>query len=137
MTNETNNVVTGTNATQNAASNPDTGISQNDIVRGSDEIGRGKGLDYNSVKNKGVVFPIIRINDHYFTAEEIKDFYIESGYYKNYHEYQTLKFPMTGFVPTMHLVIHTFSPDLLKNNQIKSGDKAAVFFSNGGGMIKS
>lgn len=137
MANEANNVVEGTNATQNAASNPDTGISQNDIIRGSDEIGNGKGLDYNTVKNKGVVFPIIRINDHYFTAEEIKDFYIESGYYKNYHEYQTLKFPMTGFVPTMHLVIHTFSPDLLKNNQIKSGDKAAIFFSNGGGMIKS
>ena len=39
------------------------------------------------VKNKGRVYPIIRINDYFFTPEEIDEFYIETGYFKNYHEY--------------------------------------------------
>lgn len=96
-----------------------------------------KGLDPNMFKNKGTVYPLIRINDHVFTAEEIVEFYIETGYFKNYHEYKTLKIPRTGFVPTVHLVISTAAPDLLKGNQIKSGDKMAVFLSPGGGMVKS
>lgn len=143
-------VISGSGAAGNAASTSDSSTDELGIEDDAynltqeklfnvtdDDIGSGKGLDANNIKNKGVVFPIIRINDHYFTSEEIRDFYIESGYYKDYHEYQTLKFPLTGFLPTMHLVVKTFSPDLLKINQIKSGDKAAIFFSNGGGMIKS
>ena len=39
------------------------------------------------VKNKGRVYPIIRINDHFFTPEEFDEFYSETGYFKNYHEY--------------------------------------------------
>lgn len=89
------------------------------------------------LKNKGVVYPIIRINDHFFTAEEIDEFYLETGYFKNYREYKTIKIPRTGFVPTIRLVVTTSSPDLLKNNQIKSGDKLALFMSTGGGLVKS
>jgi len=89
------------------------------------------------VKNKGRVYPIVRINDHFFTPEEIDEFYIETGYFKNYHEYQKIKIPRTGFVPTVKLVVTSAAPDLLKNNQIKSGDKMAVFMSAGGGMVKS
>lgn len=102
----------------------------------SDE-GSGAGLDINMSMNKGVAYPIIRINDHYCTFDEIREFYIESGFYKDYNEYKTIKKPQTGFVPTMHLILHTGSPDFLKGNQIKSGDKCAIFFSSGGGMVKS
>ncbi len=102
---------------------------------GSD--GSKKGIAGNMVKNKGRVYPVIRINDHFFTPEEIDEFYIETGYFKNYHEYKTIKIPRTGFVPTVKLVVTTSASDLLKNNQIKSGDKMAVFMSPGGGMVKS
>ena len=103
----------------------------------SNSDGSKKGVQGNMVKNKGRVYPIIRINDHFFTPEEIDEFYIETGYFKNYHEYQKIKIPRTGFVPTVKLVVTSASPDLLKNNQIKSGDKMAVFMTSGGGMVKS
>lgn len=45
--------------------------------------------------------------------------------------------PKKGFVPTIQIILNTSSPDFLKSNQIKSGDKVSVFISNGGGMIKS
>lgn len=112
-------------------------MDPSDVVEDGNTIGTGKGLDFNTVKNKGVVFPIIRINDHICAEEEIREFYIETGYFKNYHEYQTLKKAKTGFIPTMHLILQTTSPDLLKSNQIKSGDKCGLYFSNGGGMVKS
>lgn len=95
------------------------------------------GLDVNMHMNKGVAYPIIRINDHYCVQDEILEFYIESGYFKDYREYMSIGKPSTGFVPTMHLILKTSAPDLLKANQIKSGDKCAVFFRSGGAMVKS
>lgn len=142
MTNDEELNIQNTNPEGNAgamtsAGQPTPDINPSNIISDSESVGRGKGLDVNYVKNKGVVYPIIRINDHYCHESEIREFYIESGYFKNYHEYQTLKMAKTGFIPTMHLVLSTSSPDLLKNNQIKAGDKCAIFFSPGGGMIKS
>ena len=39
-------------------------MNPSDIIEDGKSVGAGKGLDFNTVKNKGVVFPIIRINDH-------------------------------------------------------------------------
>lgn len=116
--------------------NPD-GVSSIISQEELESEGEGKGLDINMSMNKGVVYPIIRINDHYCLSTEIKEFYIESGFYKNYTEYKTVKRPETGFVPTLHLILQTGSPDFLKGNQIKSGDKCSVYFSSGNGMVKS
>jgi len=108
-TNAGGNTLPGTSTDGNAAPGattntnvPTPSLNPSDIIEDS--------------KDKGVVFPIIRINDHYCTSDEIKEFYIETGYFKNYHEYNTMKMAKTGFVPTMHLIISTSAPDLLKNN---------------------
>ena len=132
--------VSGTSSSMNrssADSNNNINTSQGSVSDNAANLGSGSGLDYNTVKNKGVVYPIIRINDHYFSSYEIEEFSIETGFYKNYHDWKKYKFPKTGFVPTMRLVITTTASDLLKRNIIKSGDKCAVFFSSGGGIIKS
>lgn len=91
----------------------------------------------NSILNKGVVFPIIRLNDHYLLPEEIVEFYIESGFYKDYHDYFVHGHMVSGFVPTCKLIVNTTSPDLIKQNQVKVGDKLAIFFHGGGAMVKS
>ena len=127
--------VSSTNPAMNSESDPSA--VKTDLVKDEEEMGNGKGLDPNGFRNKGTVYPFIRINDHYFTADEIVEFYIESGYYKNFHDYKNIKIPRTGFVPTIHMILKTASSDMLKQNQIKSGDKIAVFISNGGGMVKS
>ena len=132
--------VSGTSSSANrssADSNNNINTSQGSMSDNAADLGSGSGLDFNTVKNKGVVYPIIRINDHYFSSYEIEEFSIETGFYKNYHDWKRYKFPKTGFVPTMRLVITTTASDLLKRNIIKSGDKCAVFFSSGGGIIKS
>ena len=132
--------VSGTSSSANRSatdSNNNINTSQGSMSDNATDLGSGSGLDYNTVKNKGVVYPIIRINDHYFSSSEIEEFSIETGFYKNYHDWKRYKFPKTGFVPTMRLVITTTASDLLKRNIIKSGDKCAVFFSSGGGIIKS
>ena len=129
------NAVSNTSPAMNSEADPSA--VKTEIVKDEEEMGNGKGLDPNGFRNKGTVYPFIRINDHYFTADEIVEFYIESGYYKNFHDYKNIKIPRTGFVPTIHLIVKTASSDLLKQNQIKSGDKIAVFISNGGGMVKS
>lgn len=129
------NAVSTTNPAVNSEAYPSA--VKNSVVEDEESLGNGKGLDPNAFRNKGTVFPFIRINDHYFTEDEIVEFYIESGYYKNYHDYKNIKIPRTGFVPTIHIILKTASTDLLKQNQIKSGDKIAVFISNGGGMVKS
>lgn len=91
----------------------------------------------NNLYNKGTTYPIIRINDHYFTQEEIQEFSMECGYYKDYTDYAKYKMPVTGFLPTMRLIVRTQNPDLLKTNHIKQGDRCAVFFSASHQMIKS
>ena len=91
----------------------------------------------NNLYNKGTTYPIIRINDHYFTQEEIQLFSMECGYYKDYTEYAKYKMPITGFLPTMRLIVRTQNPDLLKTNHIKQGDRCAVFFSAAHQLIKS
>lgn len=94
-------------------------------------------MDMNNTLNKGVSYPIIRINDHYFSDNEIQKFSMESGYYKNYNDYQDFHKPMVGFLPTFNLMVRTSNADLNKTNTIKCGDKCAVFFAQGNDMIKS
>lgn len=101
------------------------------------EVGSHSGLDRNTTMNKGVVYPIIRINDHYCSANEIVSFSIESGYFKDYNDYKNYNHIVQGFVPTMSLILKTTAPDLLKLNAIKCGDICAVFCSSGGGLVKS
>ena len=132
--------ISGTTSSSNISStdsNSNVNTSMGAVEDNSKNLGNGSGLDFNTIKNKGVVFPIIRINDHYFSSSEIEEFSIETGFYKNYHDWKKYKFPKTGFVPTMRLVVTSTASDLLKRNIIKSGDKCAVFFSSGGGIIKS
>lgn len=100
-------------------------------------MGRAAGVDLNMHRNKGTVYPIIRINDAIISEQEIVEFYVESGFFKSYTEYKTIKMPRSGFLPTVHLIINTVSPALLKSDIVKSGDKMAVFMSAGGGMVRS
>ena len=84
--------VSGATSSGNVNTNADRGagntIKQNDIVQDStDNVGFGAGLDNNTIMNKGTVYPIIRINDHYCSQEEIHEFYVESGYFKDYKDY--------------------------------------------------
>lgn len=87
--------------------------------------------------NKGAVYPIIRINDHYFESTEIQHFSMETGYYKNYNEYEIYQMPLTGVLPTMRLIVTTSDPGLLKKDFVKQGDRCSVFFQSGHAMIKS
>ena len=87
--------------------------------------------------NKGTVYPIIRINDHYFNDTEIQHFSMETGYYKNFYDYQTYQMPLTGLLPTMRLIVSTTDPGLLKKDFVKQGDRCSVFFQSGHSMIKS
>ena len=104
--------VSGATSSGNVNTNADRGagdtIKQTDIVQDSTEnVGFGAGLDNNTIMNKGTVYPIIRINDHYCSQEEIHEFYVESGYFKDYKDYQAFHHPVSGFVPTFDLVLYT------------------------------
>lgn len=129
------------------------GVNDEDYVRGSLPLGSNLhdmdvlGMDLsdgdhedvgeNNLYNKGTTYPIIRINDHYFTQQEIQEFSMECGYYKDYTDYAKYRMPITGFLPTMRLIVRTANPDMLKTNHIKQGDRCAVFFSASHQMIKS
>lgn len=129
------------------------GVNDEEYVRSSLPLGADLhdmdllGMDINdadktnigetNLYNKGTTYPIIRINDHYFTQEEIQEFSMECGYYKDYTDYAKYKMPLTGFLPTMRLIVRTANPDMLKTNHIKQGDRCAVFFSASHQMIKS
>ena len=91
----------------------------------------------NNLANKGTTYPIIRINDHYFLDSEIVYFSMETGMTKNYYDYQQFQAPISGFLPTMKLIITTSNPGMLKQDYIKNGDRCAVFFSANHGMVKS
>lgn len=90
-----------------------------------------------SIKNKGTTYPIIRINDHYFTDDEIQYFSMETGYYKNYYDYEHYKMPVSGFLPTFKLIAVSANANLLKTDFVKQGDRCAVFFSSSHSMVKS
>ena len=109
-TNTPTDAVSGATSSGNVNTNADRGagdtIKQNDIVQDSTEnVGFGAGLDNNTIMNKGTVYPIIRINDHYCSQEEIHEFYVESGYFKDYKDYQAFHHPVSGFVPSYFLTI--------------------------------
>ena len=76
----------------------------------------------NNLANKGTTYPIIRINDHYFLDSEIVYFSMETGMTKNYYDYQQFQAPISGFLPTMKLIITTSNPGMLKQDYIKNGD---------------
>ena len=90
-----------------------------------------------SIKNKGTTYPIIRINDHYFVDDEIQYFSMETGYYKNYYDYEHYKMPVNGFLPTFKLIAVSANANLLKTDFVKQGDRCAVFFSSSHSMVKS
>ena len=90
-----------------------------------------------NLADKGTVYPIIRINDHYFTEYEIQYFTLETGYYKNFYDYGNYKMPIKGFLPTMKLIVQSSNPDLLKQDFVKQGDRCSVFFTSQHSMIKS
>ena len=91
----------------------------------------------NNLMNKGTVYPIIRIRDHYFSDDEIQYFSMETGFRKSYYDYAIYKNPITGFLPTMTLIITTTSKSLLKKEIVTNGDRCSVFFTSGNQMIKS
>ena len=62
---------------------------------------------------------------------------METGYYKNYNEYEIYQIPLTGVLPTMRLIVTTSDPGLLKKDFVKQGDRCSVFFQSGHTMIKS
>lgn len=93
--------------------------------------------DLGNSGNKGTLYPLIKINDTVLAPTEIIEFYVETGWFKNPLEYKTAGNMKTGFVPTMHLVIKTQSPSLVKQDTVKSGDKCQVFFRGGSAAIRS
>ena len=111
---------------------------QNPKIAGSDLYDwMGPTPKPNGFGSKGVSCPIIRINDHYFQEEEIIYFSMETGMTKNYYDYQLYQIPLSGFLPTMKLIINTSNPGMLKQDHVKQGDRCAVFFSSNHGMVKS
>lgn len=134
------NEISSENVYSNSEENESNMDSVQQAVKNADnayEEGERAGIEGNNTMNKGVTYPIIRINDHYFTDNEIFKFTVESGYYKNYQDYENFQKPVEGFIPTFTLIVQTESPDLLKTNTIKCGDKCAIFFAQGNDMIKS
>lgn len=69
----------------------------------------------------GIVYPLLRINDHYFTNEDIVEFSLACE----------------GFLPTIEVYIETSYNDLIKDNTIKDGDICSVFLNPGHDSIKS
>lgn len=90
-----------------------------------------------NIANKGIVYPIIRINDHTFFDDEIQYFSMETGFEKRYSDYKTHKFPVNGFLPTMMLIIKTGNKGVLKQDIVKNGDRCSIFFTSGHKLIKS
>lgn len=69
----------------------------------------------------GVCYPLLRINDHYFTDEDIVEFTLACE----------------GFLPTIEVYIETSFNDLIKDNTIKDGDICSVFLNPAHDAIKS
>lgn len=69
----------------------------------------------------GFTYPLLRINDHYYTNNDIVYFSLET----------------TGFIPTIMVKLECSYNDILKANSIKDGDKCSVFINPGHGTIKS
>ena len=69
----------------------------------------------------GFLYPLIRINDHYYIDNDIKYFSLES----------------VGFIPTIELILECKFNDILKVNAIKDGDICSVFINPGHGTVKS
>lgn len=90
-----------------------------------------------NIANKGIAYPIIRINDHTFFDNEIVYFSMETGFGKRYIDYKINKFPTHGFLPTMVLIIKTPNKGVLKQDIVKNGDRCSIFFTSGHKLIKS
>ena len=69
----------------------------------------------------GFSYPLLRINDHYYSNDDIVYFSLES----------------VGFIPTIMVKLSCAFNDILKTNMIKDGDKCSVFMNPGHGTIKS
>lgn len=69
----------------------------------------------------GIVYPLLRINDHYFTNEDIVEFSLACE----------------GFIPTIEVYLETSYNDLIKDNTIKDGDICSVFLNPGHDSIKA
>ena len=94
--------------------------TQNLNINSDDVVTKGnKTVDYKM--DIGFSFPLIKINDHMYTHNDIKKCVIST----------------TSFIPTIELLLETNSNDILKNNSIKDGDIIQVFINPGHGMIKS
>ena len=88
-----------------------------------------QGKNYTTVGNNGVdatlsvgfTYPLIRINDNYYTHNSIVQFSVESA----------------GFLPKMQLRLKTIDNTVLKREMVKDGDICSVFINGGHGYIKS
>ena len=69
----------------------------------------------------GFVYPLLRINDHYYGNGNIKYFSLET----------------IGFIPTIEVTLECGFNDILKTNQIKDGDLCSVFINQAHGNLKS
>lgn len=112
--------------------NKDTVKHAVDHIPESSNINKGT-----NIQNKGIIYPIIRINDYMFHNDEIQYFSIETGFKKQYIDYKISKFPVSGFLPTMTLIVTTNNKSILKQDIIKNGDRCSIFFTSGHKLIKS
>jgi GH24 family phage-related lysozyme (muramidase) len=115
---------------------PEEAAAQGSQAQQSQE-GLGSGVDPNNTANKGTAYPVIKINDSFISPHDIVEFYMETGWFRSPQEYISKGHLVTGFVPTMHLVVQTRSSQLLKGDTIKAGDKCNVFFRTGTSAIRS
>lgn len=107
------------NSSVNDVSSNNTDQDSNNINGKTGTTAGNKSPD--QVLSIGTSYPLIRINDHYYTHTDIKKLVISS----------------VDFVPTLELELSVFHNDILKENQIKDGDICSVFINPGHGMVKS
>lgn len=86
-------------------------VTENNLQEESSNVGKNIGSYTGS--GAGVEFPVVAINDYYFTPKEIAYFEVDC----------------TGFVPTLTLRVQSKNKELSKGNIIREGDHCRVFFS--------
>lgn len=81
----------------------------------------GSAYTSNITKQVGNVAPLIRINDAYYSSNNVAKLVMDT----------------TGFIPTIILTLVVENQDILKDNAIKEGDICSIFIQQNNPMLKS
>lgn len=114
---ETNNTDTTTSTSNSTSAN----ITSETASKPEQPGNRASAASSDAILAAGISYPLIRINDHYFSPHEIVSF-----------ELATI-----NFVPTVDFRFKIKSQEMLKENIVKDGDILAVFMAPTQAMYKS